>query len=222
MLLSEVEDQVRFLTKEPFPNAPQFATNTRVTYYANKACEKLASLTKCYLSTNVPNSSSGNPSLSTVAGQYKYLVPTDCLEIVEMKISVWRIQRKTIDWINRQTGYQWWQISGQPSTYFMLKDDTTNFAVWPTPQSIYPISLWYLRRPTTLVNSTDVVDLDSRLDLALLYFICEQVMAARREQGFRAGYWMNLFYKEVQEYNNTADQSMAPTEAFGQIPVASD
>src|SRR6185295_19615797 len=100
MDLQTIQSMVRYLTKEPFPSNPQFATNARVLQFANIAQKEIQSRTKCYTSSNIPNST-GQPTLNTVAGQRIYAFPTDCMELLSVKVSVWSLQRKTLDWFNQ-------------------------------------------------------------------------------------------------------------------------
>jgi len=151
-----------------------------------------------------------------------YAMPTDCLEIVEMKISVWRVQRKTMDFINAQTGYQQWTYPGIPLYYWMQKQATTDFGIWYTPQAIYPIALWYIRKPTAMVNQSDSPDLDRRLDMAVVYYTCEKIMESRREMNYKSGYWLKSYEGEIKKYNDTADQAMAPVDFMGETPCTSD
>lgn len=221
MDLAAIQSMVRYLTKEPNPSAPVYATNARVLEFANLGQLEIQSRTKCYTSSNVPNST-GQPSLNTVAGQRIYEFPTDCLELLGVKVSVWNLERKTIDWFNQYMGFQWWTFTGVPMYYWIEKKSTNSFGIFYTPQAIYPIALFYVRKPTEMVNSTDEPDLDERLHMAVVYYVCEKVMEARREMNYKSGYWKNLYEAEIQKWNTTADQSAQPTEFLGEVPVSSD
>lgn len=221
MNLSTIQSQVRFLTKEPFPTAPQFATNSNILLWANYATQELQSRTKCYTSSNVPNST-GQPPLNTVSGQRLYAFPSDCLELLAVKVSVWTLERKTLDWLNQFTGYQWWTYPGIPLFYWIEKNSINSFGIWYTPTAVYPIALWYIRKPTDMVNSGDSPDIDPRLHQAVIYYCCEKAMEGRREMNFKAGYWNGLYEKEIQKWNTTADQSVGPVEFLGSTPVSSD
>ena len=116
---------VKYLTKEPNPSSPIFATNARILEFSNYAQQEVASRTQCFISSNVPNST-GNPTLSTVAGTRLYDFPSDCLELLTVKVSVWTCKRMTLDQLNMLTGYQWWQYSGPP-LYYWIEKKNTNF-----------------------------------------------------------------------------------------------
>ena len=212
---------VKYLTKEPNPSSPIFATNARILEFSNYAQQEVASRTQCFISSNVPNST-GNPTLSTVAGTRLYDFPSDCLELLTVKVSVWTCKRMTLDQLNMLTGYQWWQYSGPPLYYWIEKKNTNSFGLWWTPQAVYPIALWYVRKPTAMVNGSDTPDVDRRLDMAVVYYTCEKVMEGRREMNFKSGYWMQKYEQEIEKYNVTADQSLEPVAFLGSQPLCSD
>lgn len=212
---------VRTLTKEPNPSSPVFATNALVMQYANIAQNEIAMRTKANVSSNVPNSTA-DPSDVTVAGQRLYAFPSDCLELLKVQVSVWVCKRISIDDYVTATGVQAWQMTGNPWAYWIEKKTTNSYGLFYTPQAIYPIALWYIRKPTAMATGSDSPDLPRFLDMAIVYWVCEKVMEARREMGYKSGYWQRKYEEEIIRYNTTADQSMEPIQFLGQVPVSSD
>src|SRR6185369_15202921 len=214
MTLTELQSMVRYLTKEPNPSAPVFATDARVKQFANLAQQEIAMRTKANISSNVPNSVS-NPSLSTVAGQRLYDFPSDCLELLKVQVSVWVCKRMSVDEYVQATGVQAWQMTGNPYAYWIEKKSTASFGLFFTPQAVYPIALWYVRKPTDLSNGSDTPDLPPLLNNAIVYWVCEKVMEGRREMNFKSGYWMKQYEAEIAKYNLNADQSMEKMNFLG-------
>jgi len=219
--LSDVQQEVIQLTKEPQPLNPVFATLANVTVYANEAQLKINSRTLCRIKSNLPNNYNQDPTMNTVSGQRLYALPDDFMSMVKLSVNRIRIGPAKFD--DFADNVQWWKLPGFPTGYYFERDATSNtlyFGLFPTPLNVYPIGLIYVPQPIKMSAATDVVDLDPRLCPAVVKYVCWKIMEYRREES-RANYWRGQYEEEIAQYE-AAPQETAEPMPFNNTPVPSD
>lgn len=220
LTLTNIQSRVRLLTKEPYPTSPVFATDANVLALANDAQIELASRTQCKEATNIPNSIS-DPSDVTVANQRLYSMPTGIGDVYKVLVDGDIMVRANFDDLAKMGGTDWWKKTGRPTHYYFEDlSGTKKIGFWPTPGSVYYFVTMGNNIPTAMSAAGNYPDIDERLHNAVVFKVCQWVMASRREMQ-KADYWEKQYEGEVAKYMKSGMDSYEGKD-FLSTPTPSD
>ncbi len=219
---SEVAAQVRFLTKDVYPSTGAFATDANVLTFINHAQNEIASRTKFDISTNVPNDGT-NPVTVTVASQRLYSFPTDALELVWVRVGTETLKFLDHRTVDKNSSIGFWKDSGPCVAYYIENlSGVKKYGIYPVPSAGQVIALAYVRKPTALSAIGGSLDVDARLQMAVVYFCCEKTCEGRLKYQEYASYFKALYEDQIRLFNDNANSSLESIPFLGSTPMPSD
>lgn len=157
--------------------------------------------------------------------QMVYAKPTDCASIVGIRRSLNMMQRTT-EWINTIDPER--VSTGEPLYWANRTDET--FEVWPVPEQVYVLRVFYMRQVPDLSAETDVPLVPERLVLSMALVTAYRQLASDPERG---AHYLNLAqwaFAEMQELMRAAvEEDMQklslPTQTLADgldVPLSND
>jgi hypothetical protein len=210
LTLTQLRTAVRALTKEPYPSSPVFATDANTLLFANEGQLEVASRSKSRTFSNAPNSTAAVSSDVTTASQPLYSYNASLLDIFKVVVNKIVCYPATFEALSGADP-EFWRQTGQPTTYY-IRDlaGVRKIGLWPTPgTSSWPILMIGTKRPTDLSGASDVIDLDERLHMTVVFYVCWRVEEIRREMGM-AGYFKQQYEESLQKYMSSGMDTNQP------------
>lgn len=107
---------------------------------------------------------------SSVVGTQSYTTPTDMLALRgvrydKLRLSV--VSMDDIDAIVEDSTYD----SGTPEYYWMIGE---SIYLWPKPDAVKTITIYYTQKPATLVNQSDPISLPPQFDNRIIEYCIAQ------------------------------------------------
>ncbi len=130
-----------------------------------------------------------NYTLPLIPGTYVYAVPADLTRIQDIAYPILSMRLRPVDLQDFDMGNVT-NVSGPPATYTL---DQSNLFFYPNPNSVDPVIIRYIQQPATLVNDTDVPQLNPNyLHLLVMYAV---VRGFEGEDDYEAAQYFATRYK---------------------------
>ncbi len=215
LTLTQLRTAVRALTKEPYPTSPVYATDANTLLFANEGQLEVMSRTKSRVFSNAPNSTADVSSDVTVANQPLYSFNASLLDIIKIVVNRIVCYPTTYEALSSADPY-FWKQAGQPN-YYYIRDlaGVRKLGLWMTPStSSWPILMIGTKRPTDLSSGSDVIDLDERLHMTVVFYVCWRTEEIRREMGM-AAYFKQQYEESLLKYIASGQDTNEAVPMYG-------